>query len=67
MSTTNERRYRRQQQRLKEKLHKNFLERIKGKSQEQIVQILEQIRVKYGIEYVQQDNLLQQEDGQLDY
>jgi hypothetical protein len=67
MSTTSQRRYRRQQQRLKEKIHQKFLERIKGKSNEQILEIMEQIRVKYGIEYRQQDNLIQQEDGQPDY
>ncbi len=67
MSTTSERRYRRQQQRFKEKIHQKFLERIKGKSNEQILEIMEQIRVKYGIEYRQQDNLIQQEDGQPDY
>ena len=67
MSTTSQRRYRRQQQRLKENIHQKFLERIKGKSNEQILEIMEQIRVKYGIEYRQQDNLIQQEDGQPDY
>lgn len=49
MSTTNERRYRRQQERLKQKLHKNFLERIKGKTDEEIVQIMNKIKDKYGI------------------
>ncbi len=49
MSTTSERRYRRQQERLKEKLHKNFLERIKGKNEEEIQVIMQRIKDKYGI------------------
>jgi hypothetical protein len=67
MSTTSERRYRRQQQRLKEKLHKKFIERIKGKSNEEILQIMDQIRSKYGIEYRGEDNVIKQEDGQPNY
>jgi hypothetical protein len=67
MSTTSERRYRRQQQRLKEKLHKKFIERIKGKSNEEILQIMDQIRFKYGIEYRGEDNVIKQEDGQPNY
>lgn len=55
MSTTNERRHKRELQRLKEKIHKQFIERIKGKTEEQIFQYMEQIRIKYGIEYKVQD------------
>jgi hypothetical protein len=55
MSTTNERRNRRIRERMKVKINKQFLEKIKGKSNEFVLQELERIRVKYGIEYVQQD------------
>lgn len=67
MSITNERRNKRIRERMKVKIHKQFLDKIKGKSNEFVLQELERIRVKYGIEYVQQDNLLQQEDGTPDY
>ena len=50
MATSANRRFIREQNRLKEKLHKQFIERIKGKTPEQIQQILEQIRVKYNLE-----------------
>jgi len=49
MSTTNERRRKRELQRLKEKLHKNFLERIKGKNEEEIKVIMQRIKDKYGL------------------
>ena len=49
MSTSPNRRYRRSQERLSNKITAQFLERIKGKSQEEIAVMMEQIRVKYGI------------------
>ena len=56
MSTSNERRVKRERERLKEKIHKQFKDKIKGKSNEFVLQELERIRVKYNIEYVQQDS-----------
>jgi hypothetical protein len=55
MSTTNERRNKRERERIKIKIHKQFKDKIKGKSNEFVLQELERIRVKYGIEYKQQD------------
>lgn len=55
MSTTNERRNKRERERIKVKIHKQFKDKIKGKSNEFVLQELERIRVKYGIEYKQQD------------
>jgi hypothetical protein len=55
MSTTNERRNKRIRERLKEKIHQQFKDKVKGKSNEFVLQELERIRVKYGIEYKQQD------------
>ena len=45
-----QRRHNRSQQRLKDKIEKQFLERIKGKSDEQIKVMLERIRVKYNLD-----------------
>ena len=55
MSTTNERRNKRERERIKIKIHKQFKDKIKGRSNEFVLQELERIRVKYGIEYKQQD------------
>ena len=55
MSTTNERRNKRERERIKVKIHKQFKDKVKGKSNEFVLQELERIRVKYGIEYKQQD------------
>lgn len=49
MSTSPNRRYKRSQARLSNKITAQFLERIKGKNDEEIAVIMEQIRVKYGI------------------
>tara|TARA_R110000868_G_scaffold370916_3_gene634432 strand:+ start:3214 stop:3387 length:174 start_codon:yes stop_codon:yes gene_type:complete len=57
MATSANRRFTREQNRLKEKLNKQFLERIKGKSPEQIQQILEQIRIKYNLEPYNTENI----------
>jgi hypothetical protein len=57
MSTSDERRNKRIRERMKEKIHKQFKEKIKGRSNEFVLQELERIRVKYGIEYVQQDGI----------
>jgi hypothetical protein len=56
MATSANRRYTRQQNRLKEKLNKQFLDRIKGKTPEEIQQILEQIRIKYNLEPFNTEN-----------
>ena len=57
MATSANRRYTRQQNRLKEKLNKQFLERIKGKTPEEIQQMLEQIRIKYNLEPFKTENI----------
>jgi hypothetical protein len=57
MSTSDERRNKRIRERMKEKIHKQFKEKIKGRSNEFVLQELERIRVKYGIEYVQQEEI----------
>lgn len=49
MSTSPTRRYRRSQERLSNKITSQFLERIKGKTDEEIAVMMERIRVKYGI------------------
>jgi hypothetical protein len=43
------RRYRRSQARLSNKITAKFLETIKGKTQEEVAVMMENIRVKYGI------------------
>lgn len=55
MSTTNERRNKRERERIKLKIDKQFKDKVKGRSNEFVLQELERIRVKYGIEYIQQD------------
>ena len=57
MATSANRRYTRQQNRLKEKINKQFLERIKDKTPEQIQQIMEQIRIKYNLEPFKTENI----------
>ena len=57
MSTSNERRNKRIRERMKEKIDKQFKDKIKGRSNEFVLQELERIRVKYGIEYKQQDGI----------
>jgi hypothetical protein len=49
MSTSPNRRYKRSQERLNNKIRLQFLERIKGKTDEEIAVIMEQIRVKYDL------------------
>jgi len=49
MSTSPNRRYRRRQERLSNKITAQFLERVKGKTPEEIAVMMEQIRVKYNI------------------
>lgn len=55
MSTSNERRNKRIRERMKVKIDKQFKDKIKGRSNEFVLQELERIRVKYGIEYKIQD------------
>lgn len=50
MSTSFNRRNKRQQERLQKKINEQFFKRIEGKTPEQIAVIMEQIRVKYGLE-----------------
>jgi hypothetical protein len=50
MSTSAERRYKRSQQRLYAKIEKEFLQRIKGKSTDEVAVILDQIRIKYNLD-----------------
>lgn len=57
MSTSNERRNKRIRDRMKIKIDKQFKDKIKGRSNEFVLQELERIRVKYGIEYKQQDGI----------
>lgn len=49
MSSTFNRRYKRNQERIKEKINKELFKRTEGKTPEQIAAIMEQIRVKYNI------------------
>lgn len=49
MSSTFNRRYKREQEKIKEKINKELFKRIEGKTPEQIELIMEQIRVKYKI------------------
>lgn len=49
MSTSPNRRYKRNQERLQSKINQQFFKRIEGKTPEQIHAIMEQIRVKYNI------------------
>ena len=55
MSTSDERRNKRIRERMKVKIDKQFKDKIKGRSNEFVLQELERIRVKYGIEYKIQD------------
>jgi hypothetical protein len=57
MSSTNERRIKRERERLTEKIHADFKEKIKGMNREQVLWELEKIRVKYGIEYTSNNPL----------
>ena len=50
MSTSANRRYKRSQERLQKKINQQFFKRIEGKTGEEINQIMEQIRQKYGFE-----------------
>ena len=53
MSTSNERRNKRMRERMKVKIFKDFQERMKGKTNAEVIKELERIRIKYGIEYEQ--------------
>lgn len=57
MATSANRRFTREQNRLKEKINKQFLERIKDKTPEQIQKIMEQIRIKYNLEPYNTENI----------
>jgi hypothetical protein len=61
MSTSPNRRYRRSQARLSNKITAQFLERVKGKTPEEIAVIMEQIRVKYDIPKPEEQPTLNQE------
>jgi hypothetical protein len=50
MSTSFNRRYKRNQERLKKKINEQFFKRIQGKSNEEIAVIMEQIKLKYGFD-----------------
>lgn len=50
MATSFNRRFNRSQERLKIKIEKQFLERIKGKTKEEVAVILEQIRTKHNLD-----------------
>jgi hypothetical protein len=49
MSTSPNRRYKRSQERLQNKINNKFFKRIKGKTPQEIDDIMEQIRIKYNI------------------
>lgn len=49
MSTTNERRNKREKERMKQKIHKQFQDKVKGMTDEQVLWELEKIRHKYGL------------------
>jgi hypothetical protein len=49
MSTSPNRRYKRSQERLQNKINNKFFERIKDKTPQEIDDIMEQIRIKYNI------------------
>ena len=51
MSTSNERRNKRERERMKVKIFKQFQDKMKGKTNGEVLQELERIRIKYGIEY----------------
>ena len=51
MSASSERRVKRQMERLKEKIHKKFVEKTKGMTDEQVLWELEKIRHRYGLEW----------------
>ena len=55
MSTTNERRNRRIRERMKIKIFKQFQEKMKGKTNGEVLEELERIRVKWGIEFKEED------------
>jgi hypothetical protein len=50
MSTSFNRRYKRNQERLQKKIKEQFFKRIDGKTPEEIAVIMEQIRVKYNLQ-----------------
>ena len=49
MSTSFNRRYKREQERLQNKINQQFFKRIEGKTPEQVAAIMEQIKKKYGL------------------
>jgi len=49
MSTSFNRRYKREQERILNKINEEFLKRIDGKTPEQVAAISEQIKKKYGL------------------
>jgi hypothetical protein len=50
MSTSPTRRFNRQHKRMYAKIEKEFLQRIKGKTNDEVAVILEQIRIKYNLD-----------------
>ena len=55
MATTATRRAKREKQKMMDKIHAQFKEKIKGMNREQVLWELEKIRVKYNIQYAQND------------
>jgi hypothetical protein len=55
MAATATRRAKREKQKMMDKIHAQFREKIKGMNREQVLWELEKIRVKYGIQYAQND------------
>ena len=55
MSATATRRAKREKQQMMDKIHAQFKEKIKGMNREQVLWELEKIRVKYNIQYAQND------------
>ena len=49
MSSTFNRRYKREKERIQKKVNEQFSKRIEGKTPEQMVAIMEQIKKEYGL------------------
>lgn len=49
MSSTFNRRYKREQEKMQKKINEQFLKRIEGKTPEQMSGIMEQLKKKYGL------------------
>jgi hypothetical protein len=55
MAATATRRAKREKQKMMDKIHAQFKEKIKGMNREQVLWELEKIRVKYNIQYAQNE------------